>query len=97
MDYHFEWEPRKARQNERKHGVTFQRAATVFADLNQISLFDEAHSEIEERWVTIGMDVNGNILVVIHAHTEVYMDEVHLRIISARKETIQEMRNYEQP
>lgn len=97
MDYHFEWDPRKAKQNERKHAVTFQRAATVFADPNQISLFDEAHSEIEERWVTIGIDVNGNILVVIHTHTEVDVDEVHLRIISARKATIQEMRNYEQP
>lgn len=96
MDYHFEWDPRKAKQNERKHGVTFQRAATVFADPNQISLFDEAHSEIEERWVTIGMDANGNILVVIHTYAEVEVDEVRLRVISARKATIQEIRNYEQ-
>jgi len=96
VDYHFEWDPRKAKQNERKHGVTFQRAATVFADPNQISLFDEAHSEIEERWVTIGMDANGNILVVIHTYAEVEVDEVRLRVISARKATIQEIRNYEQ-
>jgi len=68
----------------------------VFADPNQISLFDEAHSEIEERWVTIGMDANGNILVVIHTYAEVEVDEVRLRVISARKATIQEIRNYEQ-
>ena len=97
MNYSFEWDPRKAKQNERKHGVTFQRAATVFADPDQISLFDEIHSEAEERWVTIGIDYNGNILVVVHTYSEVGIDEVRLRIISARKATTQESLAYEQP
>ena len=68
-----------------------------FADPDQISLFDEIHSEAEERWVTIGMDYNGNILVVVHTYSEVGIDEVRLRIISARKATTQESLAYEQP
>ena len=97
MNYNFEWDPRKAKQNERKQGVTFQRAATVFADPGQISLFDEIHSEAEERWVTIGMDYSGNILVVVHTYDEINTGEVRLRIISARYATSQELQEYEQP
>jgi uncharacterized DUF497 family protein len=66
MNYYFEWDPRKAGQNVRKHDVTFQRAATVFSDPNLLSLFDEIHSSDEERWVTIGMDHSGNVLIVAH-------------------------------
>jgi uncharacterized DUF497 family protein len=96
MNYYFEWDPRKAGQNVRKHDVTFQRAATVFSDLNLVSLFDEVHSRDEERWVTIGMDHSGNILVVVHTLEALGADEAKLRIISARKATPAEIDAYEQ-
>jgi len=52
--YHFEWDPRKARQNLKRHGVAFDRAATIFLDRSALTEFDEAHSEAEERWITLG-------------------------------------------
>lgn len=54
MRYTFEWDPRKAKENLRKHRVSFDRAAELFRDPVAISLADEEHSETEERWVTIG-------------------------------------------
>jgi uncharacterized DUF497 family protein len=56
FQFHFEWDPAKARQNARKHRVTFERGATVFLDPNALSLFDDQHSEEEERWATLGLD-----------------------------------------
>jgi uncharacterized protein len=63
FQYQFEWDPAKARQNTRKHRVTFERGATVFLDPNALSLFDEQHSEEEERWITLGLDETGVLLV----------------------------------
>jgi len=62
--YHFEWDPRKARQNLKRHGVAFGRAATIFLDRSALSEFDETHSEAEERWITLGLDHTGVVLVV---------------------------------
>jgi uncharacterized DUF497 family protein len=59
FQFHFEWDPAKARQNARKHRVTFERGATVFLDPNALSLFDEKHSDEEERWITLGLDQTG--------------------------------------
>ena len=56
MRYDFEWDPKKARNNIRKHKVSFERAATIFRDSNLISIPDEDHSESEERWITMGLD-----------------------------------------
>lgn len=95
MNYYFDWDARKAAQNARKHGVTFQRAATVFTDPNQISLFDESHSEAEERWATIGMDSSGNLLIISHTFVSISADQAILRIISARKATSAETDEYE--
>ena len=55
FQFHFEWDPAKARQNARKHRVTFERGATVFLDPNALSLFDDQHSEEEERWDNPGV------------------------------------------
>jgi uncharacterized protein len=63
FQYQFEWDPAKARQYTRKHRVTFERGATVFLDPNALSLFDEQHSEEEERWITLGLDETGVLLV----------------------------------
>jgi uncharacterized protein len=66
FQFHFEWDPSKARQNARNHRVTFERGATVFLDPNALSLFDEQHSEEEERWITLGLDQTGALLVISH-------------------------------
>jgi uncharacterized DUF497 family protein len=55
LRYNFDWDPSKAQQNIQKHTVSFERAATVFRDPNQISIYDEAHSDDEDRWITLGL------------------------------------------
>lgn len=66
FQYQFEWDPAKARQNARKHRVTFERGAIVFKDPNALSLFDEEPSDEEERWITLGLDETGVLLVISH-------------------------------
>lgn len=52
MRYYFEWDPAKGNVNIQKHKVSFQRAAEVFKDPHAISIFDEEHSQEEDRWIT---------------------------------------------
>ena len=85
----FEWDPQKERVNLRKHGVDFADAATVLYDDFAITISDEASPE-EDRLVTLGMDAHGRILVVIHTWRG-----NRLRIISARRATPRERRQYE--
>ena len=96
MRYTFQWDPGKAKLNLRKHKVGFERAAEVFLDPLAISLFDDEHSDEEERWITMGRDGHDVILVVIHAFREVKDDEGIIRIISARKATKNEVKQYEE-
>ncbi|MCK5527247.1 MAG: BrnT family toxin, partial [Candidatus Latescibacteria bacterium] len=63
MQNSFEWDPPKSEQNIRKHKVSFQRAATVFRDPNAISIFDEEHSQQEDRWIPLGRDTGGILLL----------------------------------
>lgn len=67
MQYDFEWDIKKAERNFRKHKISFERAATIFRDPNLLSIPDEGHSEIEERWLTMGLDENGVLLVISHS------------------------------
>jgi uncharacterized DUF497 family protein len=90
LRYTFEWDPVKARKNLRKHGVRFERAAEVFLDPLAVSVFDEEHTEAEERWDTVGRDSYGRLLVLVHTFSEVSAEESRVRIISARKATKQE-------
>ena len=85
----FEWDKSKAARNLQKHQVSFEEAATVFDDPNFITVIDEEHSGDEERYITIGVSQLARILMV--AHTD---RGGHIRIISARKATRQEMRFY---
>ncbi len=94
--YHFEWDPNKAVANHRKHGVAFEQAATVFRDPLAVSIYDEAHAEQEERWVTLGQAENGALLVVIHTYRAMSDTEALIRIISARRATKREQHDYEQ-
>jgi len=63
LRYNFDWDPAKEKQNIRKHKVAFRRAATVFRDPNQLSIYDGEHSEGEDRWITIGIDSGGILRV----------------------------------
>jgi uncharacterized DUF497 family protein len=94
MRYEFDWNPVKARQNLRKHGVSFERAARVFLDPFAISIFDEKHSDDEDRWVTIGAEGNDVLLIVIHTFRNVDTEVSLVRIISARKATKEEAHQY---
>ncbi len=82
-----QWDPKKAAENARKHGVDFADAATALTDERAITLADD--DEDEERFVTIGMDALGRVLVVSYTWRE---DEP--RIISARNATKPERRQY---
>ncbi|MFB0534601.1 MAG: BrnT family toxin [Anaerolineae bacterium] len=94
MQYNFEWDPSKAKQNLRKHGVSFERAAQIFLDPFAISICDEEHSEEEERWITLGMDRNDVLLVIVHTFREIDPENCNIRIISARKATKREAEQY---
>jgi uncharacterized DUF497 family protein len=85
----YQWDDQKAKSNRQKHGVDFADAATVFADDFAITIEDD-HPD-EERFITIGMDALGRVLVVVYT----WHDE-SIRIISARKATSREQKEYEQ-
>lgn len=94
MRYRFDWDPVKERKNIRKHNVTFALAATVFRDPNQLSIYDEGHSEDEYRWVTIGITARGGLLVVAHTFEQIEPSLRSIRIISARKAVKKEVEQY---
>ena len=94
IEYNFQWDPSKARLNDKKHGVAFERATTVFYDSNALSIFDEWHSSKEERWITLGFDNTATLIVVSHTYQEESEYVVHIRLISARKATKLEIKQY---
>ena len=96
LRYTFEWDPIKAKENLRKHRISFDRAAEVFMDPLTISIVDEEHSEHGERWVSLGKDRRGSVLILIHTFLEVSPRECKIRIISARKANKRETRQYEE-
>jgi uncharacterized DUF497 family protein len=87
----FEWDPPKAVANVRKHGVTFDEAATVFLDELAASGADPDHSVGEARYITFGTSSLGQLLAVSHTYRS-----GAIRIISARKLTRIERRIYEE-
>lgn len=94
FQYQFEWDPTKAQQNTKRHRVTFERGATVFLDPNALSLFDEEHSQDEDRWITLGLDRTGTLLVVCHTYREESEASARIRIISTRRATKNEAKQY---
>ncbi len=93
--YEFDWDPFKALANIRKHGVSFDEAATVLLDPLALTVYDEAHSDQEERWFTLGLDARGKLLAVAHTYEMTVLGNVRIRIISARIATPSERRFYE--
>ena len=90
----FDWDPAKAASNLRKHNVSFELAATVFVDPLSKSIPDQDQSEFEERWITVGIARNGQLLVVSHTYVD-SSGEVSVGLISARAATRKERRQYE--
>ena len=86
----FEWRPNKAESNLRKHGVSFQEAATAFSDNLGITVYDPDHSKDEDRYITIGWSERRRLLIVSHTDRK---DSI--RIISARRVTQRERKDYE--
>ena len=87
----FEWDPRKAKSNEKKHGVSFEEAESVFFDEQALLLEDAQPADEEERFVLLGLSATLRMLVVIHALREKDV----IRIISARKATRLEKQEYQ--
>ena len=81
-DLRFVWDQRKAKENARKHGVTFEEARTVFLDDYAVLIVDPDHSDVEDRFLLLGVSSRLRILVVCHCHREA---ESVIRLISARK------------
>ena len=87
----FDWDEQKNLLNQMKHAVSFEEATTVFLDENALYKADIDHSDEEERFILLGISMFANLLVVIHC----YRDDVGtIRIISARKATKNEERQY---
>ena len=96
MEYTFDWDPKKAAANLGKHGVSFERTATIFLDPQGISIPDEGHGEDEERWVTMGLDTTGSLLVAVHTFDVLDVGHCRIRLISGRKATKKEAKQYAQ-
>jgi uncharacterized DUF497 family protein len=92
MQLRFAWDPRKAASNARKHGVSFQEAATAFADPLSLTVPDPDHSGAEARFLLVGLSNRHRLVVVTH----VERDDDLVRLINARLATRRERRQYEE-
>ena len=92
MGMFFEWHPKKAADNLKKHGIEFEEAKTVFTDPYALVLPDEAHSEDETREIVVGYS-NKNRLLLVNFVERVYHV---IRLISARRATQLERQDYEE-
>lgn len=89
----FSWDNKKASLNQKKHKVSFEEASTVFFDPLAKLATDPDHSKGENRMILIGHSQKSNLLFVVHVYKD---DEGVIRIISARKATKKEKKDYEQ-
>ena len=87
----FEWDKRKASENRRKHGVTFEEAKSAFLDENARVIPDPEHSDDEDRFILLGLSVRLRLLVVVHCY---HQGEDLIRIISARRADPAERNQY---
>jgi hypothetical protein len=87
----FAWDPKKARANMDKHGVSFEEARSVFYDENAVEFYDDEHSEWEDRFLLLGLSSGLRLLLVCHCYREA---EGVIRIVFARKATPSECQQY---
>jgi hypothetical protein len=90
MGLAFEWDGRKATQNLKKHGVSFEEASTAFGDLESRTIPDPIHSSVETRFITLGKSERERLLVVVTTERG-----NRIRIISARRASRREKDEYE--
>jgi uncharacterized DUF497 family protein len=90
----FSWDAGKALGNLRKHGVSFEEAATVFADPDGLDWDDLEHSLAEQRSTRIGFSASGRVLFVVYTIRRWKHDKETIRIISARQATRKERKAY---
>jgi uncharacterized DUF497 family protein len=91
MPLNFQWDENKAGTNLAKHGVSFEEAATAFADPLSLTIPDPVHSQSEDRFIMLGTSHNGKLLVVVHTERR-----NSIRIISARRASRKERKSYEE-
>ena len=89
-----DWDSNKNSENIKKHGISFEQAQEIFLDPLHLSILDERFSYFEERWITMGSTQKGDVIVLAHLYF-VEEPEERIRIISARRATPQERRQYE--
>lgn len=87
----FEWDENKNEINKKKHKISFEEAKTVFYDSEALVISDPEHSQEEERFIILGLSQKANLLVVCHCYRA---SDTVIRIISARKATKTESRQY---
>jgi uncharacterized DUF497 family protein len=87
----FEWDPNKAKENLETHGVSFDEASTAFRDTLSLAIYDPLHSEQEDRFVLIGSSHRIRLLVIVHTERG-----DNIRLISARKASKKERKQYEE-
>ncbi len=87
----FEWDEKKNEINKKKHKISFEEAKTVFYDEEALLIEDPEHSSEEERFIILGLSKKANLLVVCHCYRA---SETVIRIISARKATKTEEKQY---
>jgi len=87
----FEWDENKNEINKKKHHIAFEEAKTVFYDEEALVIDDPEHSEEEERFIILGLSQKANLLVVCHCYRA---SDTIIRLISARKATANETRQY---
>jgi hypothetical protein len=87
----FEWDERKNKANQRKHGVSFEEAQSAFFDEDAVLYDDPEHSEDEDRFLLLGLSLQLRVLVVCHGYRE---ESSVIRLISARRATKRERRVY---
>jgi uncharacterized protein len=93
----FSWDPEKAILNLRKHGVSFEEAATVFSDPDGLEWDDPAHSQREVRVKRIGVSITGRVVLVVYTLRRGRNDEETVRIIGARQASRKERQAYTRP
>lgn len=86
----FEWDIEKADANLSKHGISFDEASTAFADPLSLTILDPEHSEEEYRYLLLGTESSGRLLVISHTYRE-----QRIRIINARIANKRELKDYE--
>lgn len=94
MQYNFEWDPVKNQRNVQKHGISFELSASIFMDPRALTIFDDEHSDSEERWITLGISKTGILIVAHHTFDEATENQIRIRIFSARKASQKEHQQY---